>query len=179
MWLYFLIWKKSNLKKWPGGSQIQQPLSHGSVQGACPVSERFDSSPEPCGAQRGGRCGTEDMGTARCARCLDTLLGQCQLGMPSHALVFFGRCCRPNQWVWNSQWGDQDGFVCVVTPSSPITITEPPLNLPSFNSTTERMDCLCFSNKFLTNHPGIILIHLSSLIRVTSMDSQVLSSLLG
>lgn len=52
--LYFLICNKSNLKKClrePNSVVPQQVLCHGSVQGACWVSERFDSSPEPCEAE--------------------------------------------------------------------------------------------------------------------------------
>lgn len=88
--------------------------------------------------------------------------------------AFFASCCLPNQWVCNSHWGLQDGFVCVAIPSFPITITKSPLNLPLFKSAAERMDCLCFCNK----SPRVIT-HLSSQVKVTSMVSQVLSGLLG
>lgn len=47
---------------------LQQVLCCGSVQGTCLVSESSDSSAEPREAQRGGRRGTEGMGTPRCAR---------------------------------------------------------------------------------------------------------------
>lgn len=127
MWnVQFLIWEKSNLKKclWePNSAAPQQVLCHGSMQGACSVSERFDlpqSHVKPRGVA-GMALRTRAHHAVHSARTCSMQAGNAL----THLLwPFCGSCCTPNQWVWNSQWGLQDGFVCVVTPSSPITISE-------------------------------------------------------
>lgn len=165
MWQYFLIWNKSNLKKClgePSSAALQQVLCHGSVQGACSASESFDySSPEPREAQRGGRHGTEDM---------DTLLGQCLLW------AFFGSCCTPNQRVWNTVSEDSRTVLCVLHPPVPISPLLNHLWIYHLSTALEKGWIACV---FLTNHPRVTLTNRSSQIRVTSMDSEVLSALPG
>lgn len=143
-------------------------LCHGSVQGACSASEA-GPCPEPCEAQGWLRpwhstlCTVTGPGHAAGSRERPPLLW-----------AAFGSCCTPNQQGWDSQPGLQDGSVCAGTPSSPTTITE----FPSLSSAAERMDCLCCSNK--SPQPlSVTPCYSTQQIRVTSMDSQVPSGLLG
>lgn len=150
MWLYFLKQKQPEI---PQGAKFSSPSADALCKG--PVQSQRDLTLPQSRVEHRGVAGValgtwaQHAGHGDMTDCWVSASWEC----PHELWAFFGSCCMPNQWVWNSQWGLQDGFVCIVTPSSPITITESPLNLPSFKSATERM----IACVFLTKHPGVIL----------------------
>lgn len=176
-WQYFLIWNKSNLKKClgePNSAAPQQVLCPSSVQGACSVSERFDSSPEPCEAQRGGRRGTEDMAPTLC-----TVTGHCWAVQAGNALTCSGLALEAAaRQTSGSGTVSEDSSMALCVLQLPIPLSPLLNHLWIYHPLVvlERGWTAC---AFLTNHPCFLLTHFSSQIRVTSMDSRVLPGLPG
>lgn len=114
-------------------------------------------------------------GTAHCARWQgqDTLLAPGN-GLPCSGLPLEAAARQTHRARTGSQ-----GFrvvLCVLELPAP---PPPLLNFPSLNSAAGRMDCLCCSNKSPLTPVRVTPVTLTQQIRVTSMDSQVPSGLLG
>lgn len=179
MWQHFLIWNKSNLKN-ASGRQVQQPFSRCSAVALCkgPVQSQRVLTPLQSHVKHRGVAGVALRAWAHHAvhgdrtHCWVSASWEC----PHVLWAFFGSCCTPNQWVWNTASEDSRMVLCVLQPLVPIWRLLNHLWIYHLSKALEKGWTACV---FLTNHPSVTLTNLSSQIRVTSTDSQVPSALPG
>lgn len=156
-WLsIFLIWNKSNLKKCLG-----EPNSAAPKQVLCSVSEVW-LFPRAVWSTEGWQMW--HWGHGHSSLCLDTLRGQCQLGMPSRALGFLWKLLHAKP-VGLEQSVRTSGWFCVCWMEL-LAPPSPPLNhLWVYHLSSTALQKGWIACVFLTNHPSVTLTHLSSQIR--------------